>query len=64
MAGLPLSLKCKFKVLETGKLIGMHWTAGGHCLDDTGVESLLLTLVRKPVTKRDAKQIIGVIVYS
>ena len=44
VAGLPLSPKCKFKVSETGRLIGMHWTEGGHCLDDTAVESLLLTL--------------------
>ena len=64
VAGLPLSPKCKFKVSETGRLIGMHWTEGGHCLDDTAVESLLLTLARRPVTKTDAKQIIGVITYS
>ena len=25
VAGLPLSLKCTFKISETGKLIGMHW---------------------------------------
>ena len=64
VADLPLSPKCKFKVSETGRLVGMHWTAGGHCLDDTAVESLMLTLARRPVTKTDAKQIIGVITYS
>ena len=64
VAGLPLSPKCNFKVSETGKLIGLHWTAEGHCLDDEAVESLLLTLARKPTTKTDAKQIIGVITYS
>ena len=63
-AGLPLSPKCKFKVSETGRLIGMHWTKDGHCLDDAAVESLMLTLSRKPVTKTDAKQIIGMITYS
>ena len=31
VAGLPLSPKCKFKVSEMGRLIGMHWTEGGHC---------------------------------
>ena len=64
VAGLPRSPKCQFKVSETGKLIGLHWTADGHCLDDEAVESLLLTLARKPTTKTDAKQIIGVITYS
>ena len=49
---------------ETGKLIGLHWTSDGHCLDDEAVESLLLTLARKPTTKLDAKQIIGAITYS
>ena len=64
VAGLPLSPKCTFKVSETGKLIGLHWAHGGHCLDDEAVESLLLTLARRPKTKTDAKQIIGVINYS
>ena len=64
VAGLPLSPKCSFKISETGKLIGMHWTQDGHCLDDEAVESLLLTLARKPVTNTDAKQVIGVITYS
>ena len=47
VAGLPLSPKCNFKVSETVKLIGLHWTAEGHCLDDEAVESLLLTLPGK-----------------
>ena len=64
VAGLPLSPKCSFKISETGKLIGLHWAHGGHCLDDEAVESLLLTLARRPKTKTDAKQIIGVINYS
>ena len=64
VAKLPMSPKCQYKITETGKLIGMHWTKDGHCLDDEAVESLLLTLARKPVTKTDAKQIIGVITYS
>jgi hypothetical protein len=59
VAGPPLSPKCSFKISETGRLIGMHWTQDGHCLDDEAVESLLLTLARKP--KVDAKQVIGVI---
>ena len=33
-------------------------------MDDEAVESLLLTLARRPKTKTDAKQIIGVINYS
>ena len=32
VAGLPLSPKCNFKISEMGKLIGMHWAHGGHCL--------------------------------
>ena len=57
VAELPLSPKCSFKISETGKLIGMHWMQDGHCLDDDAVESLLLTLARKPVTKTNAKQV-------
>ena len=64
VANLPISPKCKGTVSEKGKLIGMYWTEVGHCLDDAAVESLSNTLLLRPKTKSEGKQIIGVINYS
>ena len=56
--------KCKGRVSEKGKLIVMYWTEMGHCLDDEAVESISNTLLLRPKTKSEGKQIIGVINYS
>ena len=64
VANLPISPKCKGTVSERGKPIGMYWTEKCHCLDDEAVELLSNTLLLRPKTKSEGKQIIGVINYS
>ena len=62
--GKKLSTKGDTSVKEHGLIVGMKVTAAGIEPDDGVIEALKVELSSKPSSMKDARRLIGIILYS